>query len=311
MGYIKKVVETGVEFADKYEVTGYVAKARGSSKLIDAASEKIEFLYCEKGSPLLDTLDELTAAKINTALAIANSKVEQAHNLKNAAAGKVTEKKTEAIEMAKQTKEEGIKKYTALKIEASKKVDATKTIMKKQYNHVTEEAVILGQKVEKKLEQSEYGNKVLSVVMKAKEQVYYYGEALVQKSLSLPLTLQERMEKGLSLANEQVAVGTTAFKAKKAEFVSLAVMKYEKITSENVLETFRTVFGDNAATKAEDFLQNLKEAKVSQQLTDKMKGMYAYSTDQVGRFAKIAEEMEAKNFGTTFVFRARAKFTRK
>ena len=120
-------------------------------------------------------------------------------------------------------KQDGIAKYTAFKIEASKKVDETKTIMRKRYNHVSEEAVQFGQTLETKLKEkaskNEYANKVLSVVLKTKEQVIIYGEAIVKKSLSLPLTLQERMEKGLSSVKEQVEVSTENFQVKKAEFM--------------------------------------------------------------------------------------------
>jgi len=339
MGYIKKVVDTGVEFADSYKMPEYVAKARESSKLIDVASEKIENFYCLKGSQYLQMVDELTAAKINTALDIANNKVEQAQKLKTAAAGKVSEKKTEAFEMAKLTKatiedktskakQDGIAKYTAFKIEASKKVDETKTIMRKRYNHVSEEAVQFGQTLETKLKEkaskNEYANKVLLVVLKTKEQVIIYGEAIVKKSLSLPLTLQERMEKGLSSVKEQVEVSTENFQVKKAEFVEAATVKYavvraklsvikQQMTSENALAAVNSVFGEKAAIKAEGMYKKLTgvNAKVSKQVAAKMKDMYARSTVQVGEFAKIAETMEEKYVGTTLVFRARARFAGK
>jgi len=84
-----------------------------------------------------------------------------------------------------------------------------------------------------------------------------------------------------------------------------------KMTVDNAVKTARTVFGDKAVTKAEDMFSNLKQANVTQQVKDKMKTVYAYSTAQVGQFAKIASEMEAKYFGSTYVFKARAKFTGK
>jgi len=320
MGYIKQVVDTGVEFADKYEMPSYVAKARESSKLIDVASEKIETFYCEKGASILDKVDKLTAMKINAALEVATDKVELAKKLKTDAACKVTEKKMLAIKMTEQTKvslnakkAEGIAKYNTLKIEASKKVDETKTIMRKRYNDVSEKAMQYEEKLEKKLKETEYGNKVLTVVMTAKEQVVMYGEAFVKKSLSLPLTLQERWESGLSVAKEQAQIGTKAFQAKKTEFVSFTMKKYEKMTSANALKAARSVFGNKAVMKAEDMLKELKKAQgsTSVQVKAKMKTVYAYSTEQVGYFAKIAEEMEGKYFGTTVVFRARAKFTGK
>jgi len=330
MGYIKKVVQTGAEFADRYQMPDYVAKARGSSKIIDVASEKIEKIYCEKGSPLLTTLDELTAAKINTALAVANNKVEQAQKLKTVAADKVHEKTTEAIEIAKQTKasacektfmakQEGIAKYHKLKIEASKKVDETKTIMRNRYILASEEACRLEEIVEKKLKEkastNAYANKVLSVVMTAKEQVKIYGEALVKKSFSLPLTLQERMEKGLSFAKEQVEVGNAVFQAKRAKMTSFVVTSYKdvstKMSSDNAFYAVNTVFGEKAALKAKDMLQDLKKANVSQKVADKMKHIYTYSTYQVGHFAGIAEKMEEKYVGTSLVFKARARFSAK
>jgi hypothetical protein len=345
MGYIKKVVDTGVEFADSYKMPEYVAKARESSKLIDDASLKIATLYCEKGSPLLDMVDELTAAKINTALDIANTKVEQAQKLKTVATGKVIEKKTEAIEMAKltkaslttktiQAKQEGIAKYTALKIDVSKKVDETKSVMRKRAIHAKEEAVHFGQGLEKKLkekaEKNEYADKVASVYFKAKEQVMVYGEALVKKSLSLPLTLQERMDRGLSYATEEVQIGTMKFKENYAILAEKAtaeftVFKSVAVTKLNVIEMhfgrvsakakvalnekFRTVFGADAATKAEDLLKNLKEANGD--VAAKMKDMYAVSLKKVGTFAKTAEKMEEQYLGTTLVFRARARFAGK
>jgi hypothetical protein len=307
------VVDTGVEFADKYEMPSYVAKVRESSKLIDVASEKIETFYCEKGASILDKVDQLTAMKINAALEVANDKVELAKKLKTDAACKVTEKKMMAIQMTEQTKAQGIAKYNTLKIEASKKVDESKTIMRKRFNDVSERAMQYEEKLENKLKETEYGNKVLSVVITAKKQVVMYGEAFVKKSLSLPLTLQERWESGLSIAKEQAQIGTKAFQAQKAEFVSFTMMKYEKMTSANALKAARSVFGDKAVMKAEDMLKELKKAQgsTSVQAKAKMKTMYAYSTEQVGYFAKIAEEMEGKYFGTTVVFRARAKFTGK
>ena len=83
-----------------------------------------------------------------------------------------------------------------------------------------------------------------------------------------------------------------------------------KATATVVLnEKFLAFFGDDAATKAEDMLKNLKEAKGD--VAKKMKGMYAVSLKKVGTFAKSAEEMEEQYLGTTLVFRARARFTGK
>jgi hypothetical protein len=330
MGYIKKVVDTGVEFADQYKVPEYVAKARDSSKLIDDASLKIATLYCEKGSPLLQQIDELTAAKINTALDIANSKVEQAQKLKTVAAGKVIEKKTEAIKMAELTKASlatkkdlGIAKYTAFKIEASKKVDETKSIMRKRINHASEEAVHFGQSVEtmlkEKASKNEYTNKVLSVVLTAKEQVMMYGEALVKKSLSLPLTLQERMDKGLSYAKEEVEMKKMQFQELQKKYYGIFYVKTSVIRAEvssfaekskvALNEKFVTVFGEDAKTKAEDMLKNLKAANGD--VAAKMKSMYAASIIKVKGFAKTAEKMEEQYLGTTLVSKAQARFTGK
>jgi hypothetical protein len=324
MGYIKKVVDTGVEFADKYEVPTYVAKARESSKTIDVASEKLVSFYCEKGSPLLQKVDEMTAAKINTALAVANHKVEEAQKLKTAAADKVVQKKTEAIEIAKKTKDaayekgfkakqDGIAKYEAFKMFSTKKADETKTIMRKRAIYVSEEACRLEQSLEKKLKETagenEYANKLLTVVMQAKEKVKIYGDALVKKSFSLPLTLQERMEKGLSFAKDKVKVGSEAYQAKRTEFVSFVSTSYGKMygkmTSANAVVAVRTVFGDKAASLAQTKLQELKQANIPGAVSAKVTEMRKYSSTQVGKVADIAEKMEETYFGTSLIFKAR------
>jgi hypothetical protein len=169
---------------------------------------------------------------------------------------------------------------------------------------------------------NEYANKVLSVVMTAKKQVKFYGEAIVQKSLSLPLTLQERMENGLSFFKEEVEVVTMTLKEKyQIATVKLFVINetckgamgkyYGKMTKANALSSARSVFGEKAVVKAQTMLQDLKKAEISEKVSDKMKGMYTYSAYQVGKFAKIAEKYEEKYFGTDLVFKAQAKFAGK
>jgi hypothetical protein len=277
MGYIKKVVDTGLEYADHYQMPQYVAKARTSSKIIDVASEKICELYCEKGSPLLKKVDELTTPKIGIALEIANSKVEQAQTLKTTAAAKVTEKTTEAIEMAKKTKatayektivvkQDGLAKYQQLKLLSSKKVDETKTIMRKRVIYATEEACRFEQALEQKLKEqaskNQYADKVLSVFMKVKEEVQMYGDAFVKKSLSLPLTLKERMAEKLILAKIKVRTGSVYVEAKSAELISKAKKSYAsyyaKVTTDNALSAISTMFGEKAGAFTAEKLQLIK-----------------------------------------------------
>merc|ERR1711937_877008 len=105
--------------------------------------------------------------------------------------------------------------------------DETKTIMRTKAIFVSEEACRLEKSLEMKLKEkagtNEYANKVLSVVIKAKEQVKIYGDALVKKSCSLPLTLQERTE--------------------LVSFVKMSYGKmYGKMTSANALVAVRSVF---------------------------------------------------------------------
>jgi hypothetical protein len=123
------------------------------------------------------------------------------------------------------------------------------------------------------------------------------------------------MEKGLSFAKEQVAVGNAVFQAKRAKMTSFVVTSYKdvstKMSSDNALYAINTVFGEKAALKAKDMLQDLKKANVSQKVADKMKHIYTYSTYQVGHFAGIAEKMEEKYVGTSLVFKARARFSAK
>jgi hypothetical protein len=334
MGYIKKVVQTGVEFADHYQMPAYVAKARDSSKIIDGASEKIVSLYCEKGSPLLEMVDDLTAKKINTVLDLTSAKVKQAEALKTTAASKVQEKTGEALELAKQTKasvyEKGIKakdnskaKYEEFKMFTSTKADETKTIMRKRIVDATEEASRLEQKLETKLKEkastNEYANKVLSVVMTAKNTVKTYGHELVKTSLALPLTIkermqmeQERMESLIISAEVKVNVYTTEAMAKRAD-LQMKLKKvlqekratmftyYGKMTPDNALVAVRKVFGDNAALIAEGKYQELKKAKLQQKFADKMASMKKYSIYQVGKFAEMVSKMEAQYVGTSYL----------
>jgi hypothetical protein len=277
MGYIKKVVDTGVEFADNYKMPEYVAKARESSKIIDAASLKIENFYCEKGSPLLQMVDELTATKINAAL-----------------------------ETSQKAKQESIEKYEAFKMFSRQKADETKTIMWKGGVYVSEEASRFEKKLVETAAKNEYTNKVMQVFMTAKEQVKEYSDAFVKKSLSLPLTLQDRMDKGLSFGKEKVGTlymdGSAVFEEKKTlclsktkelkTYVRTSYGKmYGKMTSDNALVAVRKVFGDKAALFTETKLQELKKANIPGAVSKKFTEYYKYSTAQV---AQIREKMEEK-----------------
>jgi hypothetical protein len=147
--------------------------------------------------------------------------------------------------------------------------------------------------------------------MTAKKQVKIYGEALVKKSLALPLTLQERMEKANAYTMQKVKVGTKALQAKKSEFVSYVSKSYAKVTPDNALYAVKTVFGDKAAVQAQGMLQSIKKADLKKKVNDKMKSVYTYSTFQVGHLAEKAEKMEGQYVGTGLVFKLRAKFTGK
>jgi hypothetical protein len=146
-------------------------------------------------------------------------------------------------------------------------------------------------------------------------QVKIYGEALVKKSLALPLTLQERMEKGLSFAKEQgqyyYVTGSTTFQAKKAKCLSFATASYGKMTtypySEKALVAVEKMFGDKAATFTKGKLLELKKANVYGKVSEKISTMYKYSTCQVGKVAAKADELEAKYVGTTLVSKALKK----
>jgi hypothetical protein len=195
--------------------------------------------------------------------------------------------------------------------------------MRKRIVYATEEASRLEQTLEKKLKEkastNEYADKVLSVVMTAKNKVKTYGHEIVKTSLALPMTIKERMD----MEQERMGSLVSSCKAKVTEYTTVAADKraalqmklkltlqekratmfsyYTKMTPDNALVAVRKVFGDKAALIAEAKYQELKKAKVQQKVTDTMTSMYKYSTSQVGKFAETASKMEAQYVGTSYL----------
>jgi len=95
-------------------------------------------------------------------------------------------------------------------------------------------------------------------VMTAKEQVLIYGESFVKKSLALPLTLQERMEKGYSIAREKVTEGSEFVKAK----MDLEKMKLLKKKIAEDLATKGDAYKTLAKAKYDACVEKAKGAKV-------------------------------------------------
>merc|ERR1719454_190181 len=231
-------------------------------------------------------------------------------------------KKTKATAYEKTivVKQDGIAKYQQLKLLSSKKVDETKTIMRKRVIYATEEACRFEQALEQKLKEqaskNQYADKVLSVFMKVKEEVQMYGDAFVKKSLSLPLTLKERMAEKLISAKIKVRTGSVYVEAKSAELISKAKKSYAsyyaKVPTDNVrsvlsplaLSAISTMFGEKAGAFTAEKLQLIKKADLPGKVNEKMTSIYKYSKCQVGIFAKKANEMEAKYVGTSFVSKA-------
>lgn len=234
MGYLKSVVQSGMELADRYKMPEYVEKARQTSYYADIAVGKIDLLLCEQGSPLLTKVDEMTAAKIQATLDLASAKVEQAQSIRTEVMGVVEKKKTEvkditkattakvqaktseALALAQQKKAKAIEKVIEKKTMAYKKAQETGTIAMKKASDVCEAST-------KTIEKTEAGKKVVTIMMSAKESVVSYGSRLVQKSLALPMTLQERMDKGLTYTKEQV--GKSMEGAKKKGLSAYELMK--------------------------------------------------------------------------------------
>jgi hypothetical protein len=144
--------------------------------------------------------------------------------------------------------------------------------------------------------------------MKVKEEVQMYGDAFVKKSLSLPLTLKERMAEKLILAKIKVRTGSVYVEAKSAELISKAKKSYAsyyaKVTTDNALSAISTMFGEKAGAFTAEKLQLIKKADLPGKVNEKMTSIYKYSKCQVGIFAKKANEMEAKYVGTSFVSKA-------
>jgi len=240
MGYLSNVVQSGKQLADRYNMPEYVEKARQT--LPSIAVEKIDLL-CEQGSPYLAKVDEITEARIQATLVLANAKVEQAQTIRTEVMGAVAQKKTEvvditkattakvhattseALSIAQQTKAKAIEKVAEKKILAYKMAQETGTMAIQKASDVCEAST-------KKIEKTETGKKVVGMMLMAKESVASYGSLLVKTSLALPMTLQERMDKGLTYTKGQVGPsvdaaqkkGLAAYESMKTKFADFPPM---------------------------------------------------------------------------------------
>jgi oligoribonuclease (3'-5' exoribonuclease) len=220
MGYLANVVQSGKQLADRYHMPEYVEKARQTSYYADKAVGKIDLLLCEQGSPLLDKVDKMAEAKIQATLDLASAKVEQAQNIKTEVTGLVAQKKTKAIELTtattakvQATTSEALAIAKKTKMKALEKVMEKKKMACQTATDVCEVSTKTLEKAKATAEQTEYGKKMVSIVKMATESVYTYGTFVVEKSMALPMTLQERIDKGLTYTTDKV--GPSLAKAKK------------------------------------------------------------------------------------------------
>jgi len=213
MGYLANVVQSGKQLAVSYNVPDYVKKARDTSYYADKAVGKIDLLLCEQGAPLIEKVDKMAEPKIKATIALASAKVEQAQIIRTEVMGAVALKKTKAIDFTKATTDK-VQATTseALAIAKKTKTKAIEKVMEKK-KMAYKTATDVCEASTKKLETTEYGKKMVSMVMLAKESVVSYGTLVVEKSMALPMTLKERKEKALAYTSEKV--GPSVAKAKK------------------------------------------------------------------------------------------------
>lgn len=230
MGYIKSVVNTGMEYAEKYRVPEMVSKARSSSTTVDMTVGKLDTLILTplvaKGTPLVETID--------TQL---DSRVAQAQDLSAKTVGFAQEKLTVVTELKNEktalvkdyvfAKAEETKGYALAKAEETKgklleKAQGAVTVSKAQLDVVQTTAIsskayaekkLLGgaQEVDKRLG-SPYAEKAASFAVQTADRTLKYStetaQLLLTKTLAMPLTLKERMEKGQERVKETVGKAT-------------------------------------------------------------------------------------------------------
>jgi len=217
MGYIKSVVNTGMEYAEKYRVPEMVSKARNSSTTVDVTVGKLDTLILTplvaKGTPLVETID----TELDSRVAQATKVVEYAQEKltenvteplteKTALVkGKVSTTKDYALTRVEETKGKLLEKAQgAVTVsKAQLEVVQTKAISSKAY---AEKTLLVGaQEVDKRLG-SPYAEKAASYAVKTTDRVLNYStetaQLLLKKTLAMPLTLKERMDKSSELATE-------------------------------------------------------------------------------------------------------------
>jgi len=212
MGYLANVVQSGKQLADRYNMPEYVEKARQT--MPSSTLEKIDLL-CEQGSPYLAKVDEITEARIQATLELATAKVEQAQTIRTEVMGAVAQKKSEVLDITKAT-------TAAVQVKTSEALAIAQQTKALAIEKVKEKKTLI--------EKTEAGKKVVTMMMMAKESVATYG-SLLKTSLALPMTLQERMDKGLTYTKEQVGPrveaakkeGIAAYESIKAKFTDLPI----------------------------------------------------------------------------------------
>jgi hypothetical protein len=244
MGYIKSVVNTGMEYAEKYRVPELVSKARSTSTTVDMTVGKLDTLILTplvaKGAPLVETLDTQLDSRVAQAKGLpakakgfAQEKLTVMTEFKDEKTalvkGTVLDTKDKLREKAEETKGKLREKAEETKGKLREKAEETKGMLLEKAEETRgklqgvqataisskafAETKLLGgaQEVDRRLGRP-YAGQAASLAVRTADRALAYStetaQLLLTKTLAMPLTLKERMEQGQALATE------TAGKAK-------------------------------------------------------------------------------------------------
>jgi hypothetical protein len=219
MGYIVNAVQTGLGYAEKYQLPELINKARVSSTAVDKTVSKLDSLLREQGTPLMKKMD----SKLDSSLVAVTCKKAE-----------LTEFTSGKIALAKEFKDEKVAQVTA-KVETTKKftygqvADKKAMLYKKaegavetskaQISVVQSKAVTTKACAEKKLTTgakaldakfgTAHASKATTYALENANTLLAYSysqaESMISAATDLPALVQKRYAQGLAYTSETKA----------------------------------------------------------------------------------------------------------
>lgn len=239
MGYLVNAVQTGLEYAEKYHVQQLVNKVRTSSNAVDMTLTKVDSLIREQGTPIVEKIDVQLDSRVAQAqekkeevLKIIENCREKKTQAVEYAQGKLTvvtdpvyertaqvkakvnSTKQYVYEQAEEKKEKLYEKAQEAVTTSKAQIDLVQTKASSSKAYAEKQLLSGAQKVDKVLKVDErlgspYTEKAASYAVKTADRALGYSfekaQLLVNKSLTVPLTLKERMEKSVAFAKDKTS----------------------------------------------------------------------------------------------------------